>query len=249
MLENLVGEKKLYTHWQWYKAYFDITIFRYLVMWFAIVPSLAMLLGEIPKELQFKDNSGEPFTLVLDLPFTWQFLWIASLLFLVAYCVYQYHCPRFIKTYNSLSDYRSHLHSPRWISWISLDITKDSLELPKFFSRLNTKGYLDEVEEEITDTLPIVIVKQSQTVLLFNYNDKNYSLGMPRLKDNAVDKDATDRAESELFWEVFGRYSTTGAKARLLILILLSLSALFFSIALIQNILAGLTYFWVTLPS
>ena len=41
--------KKNWTHWQWYKSFFSITILRYFVLWFSIVPMFALWFKQIPK--------------------------------------------------------------------------------------------------------------------------------------------------------------------------------------------------------
>jgi len=244
IIDKLVGSNKVFTHWQWYRDLFHITVFRYLVVWFSIVPVFAKILYQLPKSIVFEPRKEQLIEVKLGLPFSWEYLWIASLLFVIAYFLYMAYCPRFIKTYSSFKDYKNLLHSPRWISWISRDIAKDKYELPKFFERLNKKGYLDQLNQkpETKNELPTVEVEGDQSILYFEFKDNFYKLGMPRLNNNSVDTEASSLAESEIFWEVFGRFSTSKKYVRLIILILLSISGVLFSIVLLQNIYNGLIY-------
>ncbi len=240
----------VYSHWQWYNEKFNITVFRYLVAWFAIVPAIAKILENVPEQVIFKVNENSSLTINFQLPFTWQYLWAASLFFVIAYILYMIFCPKFIKTYSSFSDYKSHKHAPRWIAWISLDIVKAKSELPKFFERIKTKGYIKELSKsELSNfgikasDIPLVNVQENQSVLYFEYKSKIYSLGMPILNsDNELDIEQTKEVERELFWEVFGRYSTIRKPVRIVILILLLLSLLSFSFALYENIISGSEY-------
>ncbi len=259
-MKNLLKDDKSWTHWQWYKKFFSIVIIKYLITWFAIVPLFAKLLSKLPDELTFKILC-EKYVIPLALPFKWEFMWFASFLFVIAYVLYLFYCPRFIKTYSSFKDYLSHNHSPRWISWISKDLIKSSDEnnIIHFHNRLLVKGYLEQIPDERLNsfiqedktqddaseskTLPNVYVRGKETTLVYKLKDQLYALNMPIVNnDQEIEKD-TKIAEREIFWEVFGRFSSTRRGIRRSIIILLLISLFLFSIAVIENIITAISYF------
>jgi len=253
--------KKPNTHWQGYKNLFQITVLRYLVTWFAVVPIFASIFKELPGKFKVDIlHSHFEYTFDLSLPFSWKILWLSSFFFVIAFALYRILCPYFIRKYNSYSDYLEMKHDPRWIVWESKNIFKNKMDIDKFFSRIHTKRYIDEITNSVyeekkkahinyaTKDSEIfndygVIVEERQTVLYFIYNEKAYSLGMPRLSnESTIDSKETEIVEKGLFWEVFGRYSASKSWARFIILILLSLSGILFVIVLLQNVIKGLTY-------
>jgi hypothetical protein len=133
-LKNLAG--KTQTHWQWYKNFFQLAIFKYLITWFAVVPILAKILMGIPEKIEIQTAHFFKIVLHIALPFKWELLWLSSLSFVIAFVLYKIFCPRFITTYSSFSDYKLYDHSPRWIVWESAEVVKNKKELPKFFERL-----------------------------------------------------------------------------------------------------------------
>jgi len=73
-------------HWQNYKSFFNLTVFRYFVTWFAIVPLLASLFLKVPSTFEFELNgksSSYEFHLGFGLPFSWKCLWLSSLFFVL----------------------------------------------------------------------------------------------------------------------------------------------------------------------
>lgn len=252
--------KKTWTHWQWYKSFFSITILRYLVLWFSLVPMLALWLNQIPegkiylKDIKIlKDNkiSSEGnledivtyFEIDLGLPFSWELLWASSLFFVVALIIYVIFCPSFIKKYPSFKDYKAHYHSPRWIVWEAKKVAVDKSEIPLLFDRLNTKKYLKIENQSKPENINKVIVEALQTKLYFKYSNQDYSLGMPILfNKKEIDRENTDNVEREIFWEIFGRYSSSKPFWRGVIILLLFLSLICFSIPVVQNIIKGGNY-------
>ena len=246
------------THWQNYKDLFQITVFKYLVTWFAIVPFLAILFIKLPQEIKIDIlHTTIEYSFNIGLPFTWQLLWVSSLCFVSAFILYLIYCPTFIRKYNSFKDYVAMMHSPRWIIWESKNILKNKMDIPKFFSRISTKKYIDSIS--INDFESIrndynknknkssedfdkfgVIVEEKQTKLYFLYENKAYSLGLPRLTNQPEELDQTKLVEQEIFWEVFARYSASSPIIRLIILILLAISGILFGIVLLQNIVSGI---------
>lgn len=252
--------KKPHTHWQSYKNLFQITVFRYLVTWFAIVPFLALLLKNLPQEFKIDAlHTKFEYSFNLGLPFSWQLLWYSSLSFVIAYVLYIIFCPSFIRKYNSFKDYIAMMHSPRWVIWESKNIFKKKMDIDKFYERISTKKYIATVSDVVFEAKKNdynqkkkdyddefkdygVIIEEKQTMLYFKYNNKSFGLGLPILSNNIEDKQQTSLVEKELFWEVFGRYSASFSFVRIVILILLGISTILFSIVLIQNIIAGLKY-------
>jgi len=248
LYEHTLGklyQDNVWTHWQAYKDFFNITVFRYLVTWFAIVPLIAKLLSRLPQEINFMRFGNNFYTITLSLPFTWEWLWIASLLFIIAYGLYAWKCPKLVKKYSSLKDYKNDMHSPRWLTWLSRDIINDKEQYPKFFERMSTKNYFVlETNVPAIDRFPTVIVQNEQTVLYFRDNRQLYSFGMPILTNGVEDKALTEIAEREVFWEVFGRFSSSKRNWRFVILTLLYLSGICFSIVLFEHIFSGFEYFF-----
>lgn len=230
------------THWQWYKSLFNVTILRYLVTWFAIVPVLAKLFSSLNPHIKFKNILDISFATNPSLSFTLWVLWLASLFYVIALLIYQFLCPPFIQTYSSFGDYKYYRHSPRWIIWEVMKVLNDKDEIGKLFTRLETKKYLQKTQKEFSENY--VNVEGQQSVAYFKHDGKSYSLALPILKDNKVDIEETDLAEQEIFWEIFGRFSTSKKYWRLAIIILLFISLLLFLYTLVEHILTGLNYFF-----
>lgn len=228
------------THWQWYKGFFNITVFRYLVTWFAIVPIILKLVENADPSLKVKDIVEIHIVNNASLPFSLQILWVSSLLFVIALFLYHIFCPGFIKTYSSYADYLKHHHSPRWIIWETQKVVDDKNEIDKLFERLNEKGYVSVHQNEIIQSE--VKIENAQTVIYFKHNGQNYKMGLPIVESGNEAKDKTAIAEREIFWEVFGRFSSSKKYIRLAILILLIISGLLFAWTLIEHIWTGLKY-------
>jgi len=249
--------KKPHTHWQSYKNLFQITVFKYLVTWFAIVPFFALLLKNMPQEFKIDIlHTKIEYSFNFGLPFSWQLLWFSSLSFVIAYVLYLIFCPSFIRKYNSFKDYIAMMHSPRWVIWESKNIFNKKMDVDKFYKRISTKKYVEEIDLSSFESLKKeynenkkedseefkdfgVIIEEKQTKLYFKYNNKAFGLGMPIIINNNEDEVQTRIVEKELYWEVFGRYSASFPKIRMTILGLLSLSTILFIIVLVQNIYNG----------
>lgn len=230
------------THWQWYKSFFNITVLRYLVTWFAIVPVAAKLLASINPHIKIKDIIEVDFIPNPSLSFTLEILWLSSLFYVIALLLYQAFCPRFIKNYSSYGDYKHHSHSPRWIIYEAMKVINDKDEIGKLFTRLNEKKYLKTPERVFAEN--IVVVEENQTVAYFKHESKSYSVGLPVLQsDKTVDEIKTKIDEQEIFWEIFGRFSTSKKYWRLTIIILLFISLGLFLYTLGEHIFTGLQYF------
>lgn len=228
------------TLWQWYRNLFSITILRYLVIWFSIVPILVSVYRNLPETAKITiDEVVYSFNLKFDLvlPFHWQLLWISSFFYVIALLLYYLTCPRFIKLYPSFSEYKKHLHSPRWIVWEAEEIINNKSTLPKLYERLEKKNYIRHTEPN--EDIGEVIVKKNQTEITFNYEGVDKTLAFPPLNANEEEILSEER---EIFWEIFGRYSESKKPIRYIIIILLIISAVFFICAFGQHILKGANY-------
>lgn len=234
--------KKTETHWQWYRDLFQVTIFRYLITWFAFVPLVAKLLTNIPDQVIFQTAPNKLLEINISLPFHWELLWLSSLTFVIAFLLYKLFCPRFITTYPTYTDYKAYYHSPRWLVEESAKIINGKIELPKFFKRLNTKGYLKLLPYQEISKVETV-VKTYVTEVLFNFEGKTYSLALPIVDENGkILERESSTAELEIFWEVYGRFSSSKTFIRGIILLSLIISLLLFGIVFIENIYNGLIY-------
>lgn len=223
--------------WEEYKDFYQLTIFRYLVMWFSIVPLIAGLLSGLPDPLPI-NVAGSIYYVKLELPFNWKILWLSSLIFLISFGLYLYKCPPFIKKYNQFSDYLAYCHDKRWMAQLIKELFESKVDFKKFRDRMLEKGYAEKAPETFkkTDQNPKVLEKQ--TVVFMEVDGKVYISGFP-IKGSPEE---VDEAERGVFWEIFGRYSSSNYMCRILIRVLLLFSALLFLVVLLQNIYVGVTY-------
>lgn len=239
--------------WEKFKHFFQITIFRYLVVWFSLVPVLAKVLESLPQTLKFNSNSEINLILNLSLPFNWQLLWLSSLFFLFAWIIYLVRCPAFIKQYNQYSEYSSYGHDPRWLVSVTRDLLKfEFFEknkkeiLTKLVNRLEIKKYIMYLEDQTLPEKAVLgtpFVDEIQTKLFFKLDAKLYCFAMPIIVKNQQNADT----EKGIFWEVFECFSGSRKYSRILICILLGISALFFLYVFGQHIIEGMRYVYTWL--
>lgn len=236
--------KDLVPRWENYRDFFHISFFRYLVLWFSLVPVVAKLLESLPQRLFFPYTKTSSLVINLTIPFNWQTLWLSSLLFLAAWIIYIFRCPSLVKKYNNYGDYENYGHDQRWLVWLAVALLKKprfpilNNDLQLLHERLLTKKYATNVSacEVRGITLCKPIVKEKQTVIFYEHANQYYSFAMPIL-------DATIRDyEKGVFWEIFGRYSGSRLIERLIICLLLSLSALLFATVFFQHVKTGWNY-------
>jgi len=235
------GEKKFWTHWQWYKKVFGEVIFKFFVSFISLLPIISKVF-----QAPTQSNSVANVETQLRSLFDWRALWLAAIFYLIAYLLYSLFCPKFIRTYNNFKDYKDYSHSPRWLVWLSEGIFKDKKQFPLLVQRLEIKGYLVKTSA----TLPqsgrqekyVIDVLKNQTILSFAENGYYYEFGMPRLLDNSLDKEATEIAEREIFWELFGRYSSSRKYVRMIISILLAFSIALFGFVVLQYMISMTKY-------
>jgi hypothetical protein len=233
------------SRWEEYKEFFQINIFRYLVLWFSIVPIIAGFVEQLPSPLPITIG-GKTHEIELLLPFNWQLLWISSFFFMLAFIIYIVFCPKFIRKYNSYKDYQALSHDARWIVWEARNLLAkvNNQQKDKLIERLITKKYLLEltdIKEFIKSSKPVV--KEKQTILYFEHKDKKYKLGIPILGRD----DKIEHSEKGVFYELFGRYSESKKIARIAILVFLILSFVFFLLVLLKHMYSGslFIYPWI----
>ncbi len=233
-------------HWQFFKDFFRIAFLRYLLFWFAIVPIFVKLLSGLPEKLRIPATDH---FLTLSLPFSWWLLWLASLLYFIAYILFHAFCPQFIKRYPSYAEYEAYRHSPRWVIWefyYAIEEPKRPsnlaarawksiyyyfspiTEADKLFARVITKKYAEETAESPTIN---PLVEETQTTAFFKADNKLYKISNDPSSTTAAVK------EREIFWEVFGHFAKQGPQIRSLISLLIGGTVSLLLIVLIQHIL------------
>lgn len=228
--------------WQNFRDFFNITIFKYFVTWFAIFPIAAKILEKIPNEVNIPFDNVI-YTITIGLPFKWQILWFASLSFVFAYILYVCCVPKFITKYFNYKYYKEYEHSPRNLVYEAHNLIKSKTDLEKFVERMLEKKYIKPVDSnsEVTNK---PYVGEKQTILIFNHNSINYELALPILDDSGNEhKGNTIIAQREIYWEIFGRLSACKVGVRITIFILLVISLIAFLIPFGQSICSGIQYF------
>lgn len=216
------GEGKYWTHWQWYKDIFSQIIFKFFASFVSFLPLVAEVFN--PK---IKEGATLNIEAQLKNVIAWRPLWVASILYIGAYILYIFFCPKFIKEYNNYKTYKDFLHSPRWIVWLSQKIILNKKAFKKFMERLTTKNYIKQLPVGTTYDNGI-IVEANQTILTFLLENRKYQIAMPILESGKIDKDATENAEREIFWEIFGRYSSKFPFVRWFMIAMLTISTALF---------------------
>lgn len=191
--EKLKGEP---THWHNLDGYFKPIVTRFFITWFATAPLIASLTQSYPS--------------IFVLPFDWWILWLASLAYAIAFAVHAWKCPQFIKRYPTYPAYQARGHSPRWLVWEFFGCWTAIHESGrvKLENRVVEKSYA----KESTDNLEFrekPQVYEEGTIFQFPHKGKSYDL--------TIKEDAPSETVRDLFWEIFGRWTSSGTKTRLLI--------------------------------
>lgn len=226
--------------WQFLRAFFGFHYFRYLVLWFAIVPVALSIFRDVPKEVLLYVGPV-PIKLNTSLPFNWLFLWICAVIYIVAWAIYLSRVPRFIKQYNNYTEYRIPDHSPRWIvwewyhylnsaPWIAVDI-------------LISKGLVsafkpDPALQSQLEGQPLTKPEKGKDETSFVFNRYGHFFRV------ALGPDTPDcqKLEKELFWELFGATAGSRRWSRRLIWTLLSIAGIMFALVIFQHIWAVIHY-------
>lgn len=229
--------------WQNFRDFFNITIFKYFVTWFALFPIAANILEKIPDEVKIPIDNDIIYTFNVSLPFKWQILWFASLSFVLAYILYLIFVPKYITKYFNYKYYKEYEHSPRNLVYEANNIIKSKTDIDKFVQRMLEKKYISPADT-IVNNIDKPFVGEKQTTLIFNHENINYELSLPILDKNGnEDKENTIIAQREIYWEIFGRLSASKPWLRIIIFILLIASLIAFLIPFIQSICSGFQYF------
>lgn len=224
--------------WETYKDIYQITIFRYLVLWFSLVPVISGIVSQLPSPLIF-NLGGHPLQLELTLPFNWQILWLSSLFFVISLLLYQIYCPKFIKKYNNYGDYLAYHHDFRWMTWEAKILLKKNIGVSKFTDRIKTKGYASEVKSTDGKGLLEPFVTEKTTDVYFVSDNKTYRLSLPHYTEINSESVLDPFADKGMFYEVFGRYSESKAFWRFIILVLALISLGLFFVVLFEHIYTG----------
>lgn len=241
---TVLGWPKTYLNekWRWenYRDFFNLTVFRYLVLWFSLVPVLASLLTGLEPPIVIPIGERE-ITLGFTIPFYWQILWLSSMFFFLALVLYKLRCPAFIKKYHTFTEYEEVGHDPRWIVYEVRLLKLSGEDLTDFTEKLETKKFASISTQSVTAK---PVVQEKQTVYRYLSGRKDafvVEVGAPvldRSGEVAID------AERGLFWEIFAAFSGSRVRMRALILVLLCLSAICFVVVLIQHVKHGWDYVW-----
>ena len=223
------------SHWQFLDGYFKPVVTRLFVSWFALAPIVVGLISNFPDPLGLMLGNQE-ILIELALPFSWQILWFASLIYAIALAIHTLMCPAFIRRYPSYTPYMERGHSPRWLVWeiyyASLNLA--DREKKKLFGRLVDKGYAYEIAEDSHNALSAPTVGPAGTEWSFPYGEKSYRI--------LIDEGFAEERQKDIFWEVMGRYASSLTPWRILTRALVYLSFALVLWTVIENILFVATY-------
>lgn len=222
------------SHWQFLNVFFKPTVTRFFICWFALAPAVVKAIQGLPSPLIITVGKST-YPIALELPFSWEVLWWASLIYAIAFVLHLLFCPDFIKRYPSYNEYTSRGHSPRWLVWEVFRawgaIPKRARE--KLFQRLSSKNY---ATTEVTE-LPLYAqptVSKNGTEWAFEYLDKIYVL--------RINESLSSERQRDLFWEIFGRHGGSRSVLRYLVWGLLLISAILVLRVVYENIVFVLAY-------
>jgi hypothetical protein len=172
----------------------------------------------------------------IGLPFKWQLLWLASLLFFLAFAIYIIACPNFIRRFPNYTAYADVGNSVRWIVWEfhymnTLPEVRRSIE-----ERLITKEHAVPIQQEVT---PKPEVTKDNTYLVFKHNGGNYLFASPKPNTPSDDQKAW---EQDVFWEVFGGWAKSRVVFASLIRLLLLAAGVLVLFVIAENIIVALSY-------
>ncbi len=233
-------------HWQRFRSFFDITIFRYFVLWFSLVPLIASLFRLRPDGFVFQ-GSGPAGAFRFAIPFEWrlsfsfEILWLSSLFFVLALILHAWACPKFIKDYPTFADYKAVLHSPRWMVREVYYVLRAGVPADRFFRELVDKRHLVPAGVG-TGAAPGIEIQEKQTVVSTDWQGQRYLLALPLLVDgqSTTSEHETAAAELDIFWIVFAAHASSRSGVRRALRVLLLISGGLFAITFLQHIWSGL---------
>lgn len=223
-------------HWQELGRFFKVPAIRFFVSWFALVPIVANALSELPDQMQLHLSSAS-YTVILALPFSWKLLWLSSLLYALAFAVYAFRCPTFIKSNPDFGTFFAKKHSHRWLAWELYYGWQGIDDRKKLATRLIKKEYATTIDSDPTklaDQMPTV--EDRGTVWRFAHDGQSYEVCMSEAD--------SDERVGDIFWEIFGRWAGSRSVSRNIVWLSLTTSIAVFVYVVAQNIMAGFTFFF-----
>lgn len=222
------------SHWQFLNVFFKPSVTRFFISWFAFAPAVVKAVQYLPNPL-IVTLGKVSYKVPLDLPFRWEILWLASLIYAIAFTLHIFFCPSFVKRYPNYNVYTDRGNSPRWLVW---EVFRASKAIPesarqKLFDRLVDKNYAMARASDLTPFAEPSVL-QSGTEWAFKHRNKTYVLSINESFD--VDK------QRDLFWEILGRYGGSRVGLRYFVWMLLAISAACVLRVVIQNIYFVLDY-------
>ena len=170
--------RDLDSHWQSLSGWFNPTVTRLFISWFALTPIFIKVVGELPEKIVITNFGEVPITLLPTLPFSWKAFWVASFLYAIAFAIYIFKCPRFIKDYRHYDHYKQRGHSPRWLVWEFYYawsvISKNQKK--KLFERTQSKKIVVSADGAALTDMPSV--EEKSTKFVFEYERKNFSISI-----------------------------------------------------------------------
>lgn len=222
------------SHWQFLNVFFKPSITRFFISWFALAPAVVKAVQDLPNPLIITVGAGT-YQVPLDLPFRWEILWWASLIYAIAFVLHLIFCPGFIKRYPNYNAYTDRGHSPRWLVW---EVFRAWGSIPakareKLFDRLASKNY---AVPKSTHLSPYAKPKVSEggTEWAFEHKGETYVL--------SIDEGLHSDRQKDLFWEILGRHGGSRVGLRYTVWFLLATSAVFVLYVVIENVYFVLDY-------
>lgn len=213
--------------WASLRPYFNVTLLKFLVTWFAIVPVAVRITADFPSttQLRFFDP---PVIVHFSLPFRWWLLWLSSLFYILAMVSFLLFCPDIVGSHPKFADYKRQGNTKRFILW-KLYENINHINKPRFFDWLKRKS-LAEIDPNYTgDAEEKPTPLGDETIYAPKYESNNYII---KMKNN----EKFFQKEEELYWAIQENVTDYSPKIRFLITSALNISLVLFSIAVLQSI-------------
>ena len=211
------------SHWQFMNSLFKPSLTRFFVSWFALAPAVVWITGNLDEIILF----GK--LVPLSLPFNWEILWWASLVYASAYVVYLFLCPRFLQRYPNFTAYETAGHSPRWLVWEVCYASQfiSTKANNKLLQRIVEKEFATNNDDNsLLESNPVVT--KEGTVWYFRYGDTNMKL--------LIDEKMCVERQRDLFWEILSVYARSRAWLRYCIWLCLGVSVILVGWTVFENI-------------
>ncbi|NKW91935.1 hypothetical protein HGD87_05280 [Rhodobacteraceae bacterium R_SAG9] len=231
---SLEGFRNETSHWQFMNVFFKPSITRFFISWFALAPAVVKAVQNLPNPLIFTVGA-ETYQVPLDLPFRWEMLWWASLIYALAFVLHLIFCPGFIKRYPNYNAYTDRGHSPRWLVWEVYRAwgSVGTKAREKLFDRLASKNYA-KTEATCLSVYAKPSVSEDGTKWAFKHKGETLVL--------SIDENLRNDRQKDLFWEILARHGESLVLLRYLVWLLLGTSAVFVLLVVLQNVSFVLGY-------